>query len=192
MSPTDSRGESSGIPADVSGLLDDVLAKALAEVDSAESILGGGTPSHGDLTAQTMLVKGAAGPAEEAGGPALSGEDGVAVRKAIAALGLQDDRLYSTMSRPVVDCTPDAVVARLRALVVAVDPEIIIALDETASSDLKIALELPDLKSGDLQMWHGVVVLSVEGFERSLGDAGLKRRVWSQMQALQGALKVRI
>jgi len=163
-------------------------AKVLAELTAAtaaEPVEPRGDRSwSGDPLARTMLVKGEPGPAERAGGEVLSGEDGDAARKALAALGLLEHGLFATLSRPAAS-DPQARVSRLLRQVEAVDPRVLVALDATAAEDVAAALGIR-LEVGRPQHHRGRVVLAVDDFAASLADEDRKRRVWLQLRTLGG------
>jgi len=159
-------------------------AKVLAELAVAEEAF---VPSvdrswSGDPLARVMLVKGVPGPAERAGGEVLSGEDGEAARKALAALGLLEHGLFATLSRPAAS-DPRARVSRLLRQIEAVDPRVLVALDPVAAEDLGAALGI-QLEVGRPQQHRGRVVLAVDDFAASLADEDRKRRVWLQLRTL--------
>ncbi|HSV94150.1 MAG TPA: hypothetical protein VLH81_13795, partial [Desulfobacterales bacterium] len=76
--------------------------KALAELAAADRLAPGSdiVASAGDPFAEVFLVKGEPGPAEDSGGEALSGPDGTAARKALAALGFDPASVFASVSRP--------------------------------------------------------------------------------------------
>ena len=161
-------------------------AKAAAEIDWAEHLLPDAdiVASSGSRFAHTMLVKGRKGPAEEGGGAALSGEDGMAARKALQALDMDPEDVFAVISRPTVDADPDLVAQRLRGLVEAVDPMTVIALDGQAAADCAAAFASQDLDFGVPVTVSGRRLLAVDGLEASLGDQTRKRKVWKQFRSL--------
>ena len=161
-------------------------AKATAEIAQAERLLPGAdiVSSFGNPLARTMLVKGQKGPAEEGGGAALSGEDGAAARKALEALGLDPQDVFAVVSRPTTDPDPDSVAQRVRGLIEAVDPVIVIALDDQAAADLAAAFALDSLAFGTPVTVFGRTLLAVDGLEASLGDESRKRKVWKQFRTI--------
>ena len=169
-----------------SSLRDLYDAKATAEISRAERLVEGSdiVPSTGNPLARTMLIKGRIGPAEENGGAALSGEDGVAARKALEALDIDPRDVFAIVSRPIPDPDPDSVARRLRRLVEAVDPTIVIALDAQAAADLAAAFALGNLSFGKPVTVSGRRLLAVDGLEGSLGDESRKRKIWKQFRTL--------
>jgi len=141
--------------------------------------------SEGNPLATVLLVKGQAGPAEQCGGPALSGPDGAAAAKALKALGFAADSDYRVMSRPLGDASPaDAIHSRLLLLIQVIDPLVIIALDSCAAADLAGALEAALPPTGTPVQIHGRTILALQGLEDSLGDERSKRVVWEQLKQL--------
>lgn len=159
-------------------------AKARAEIDAAERTGAGGTsvrPS-GDELAEIVLVKGEPGPGDLEGGYALAGADGEAADKALDALGAPAGR-FAFCTR-VAGVDGEARSHRIRMLLEAVDPSVVLALDMLAASDLEKALGIGPIVAGTPLGWRGRTVLAVEGLEASLSDEGLKRCVWRQLKAL--------
>jgi len=162
-------------------------AKAGAEIAAAEQ-LGGGPPAvcaHGDELAEVLLAKGEPGPRDIERGCALAGPDGDAADKALDALGLPAERFGFCTRIPGATDAERAL--RVRMLVEAVDPSVVVALDPYAASDLSEALGIDPLEAGVTRMWRGRTLLAVEGLEASLTDEDLKRRVWRQFKALAAA-----
>ena len=161
-------------------------AKAAAEIGVAERIVADAdiVASSGNPLARTMLVKGQNGPAEESGGAALSGEDGVAAGKALEALGMDSQDVFAVVVRPTSKSDPDLVTRRLRGLIEAVDPVIVIALDSQAATDCAAAFGLEGLAFGKPTTVLGRRLLAVDGLEASLGDESHKRKVWKQLCSL--------
>ncbi len=177
--------EASGRPSRTArGIVD---AKTAAEIAAADAMVSGVgfIASSGTPFAGTMLVKGERGPAEEDGRPVLSGPDGDAVRKALAALGEDPDDIYAIASRPVVDVDAAVASQRTRLLVEAVDPDVVIALDGVAAEDCIEAFGLPGVEFGKPVRVMGRRMLAVDGLEASLTDSTRKRRVWAQLRALE-------
>lgn len=149
------------------------------------------TPDRGPADARVVLVKGQPGPAEASGLAALAGPDGQAAAAALQALGFDPDSLYAVVSRvgagPIDDAASAASVARLRATIEAVDPYAVLALDESAASDVAAALGSSGIEFGVTRRICGRSVLAVDGLEASLSDEGRKRIVWRQLQGLRPA-----
>lgn len=160
-------------------------ARARAELAHASSLAPGSDAgaSSGALIAEVALVKGLAGPAEASGGAALSGPDGEAAEKALAALGWPTDAVFRMLSRPEPDTPVDTRVARLRAQLEAVDPLVVVALDAAAAEDLALAFGTSVVSPGKAVIAAGRRLVAVDDFEASLGDERRKRRAWEQLQA---------
>ncbi|HSQ21367.1 MAG TPA: hypothetical protein VLQ52_01015 [Coriobacteriia bacterium] len=162
-------------------------AKAIAEIAEADALVKGATEaaSSGDEMADVLLVKGEPGPTDREARRVLAGPDGEAAEKALDALGLSRAR-YAMCSR--VGGADEATRARrLRLIVEAVDPRVIVALDARASADLAAAFEIDVPRPGVPVRVLGRDVVAIDGLEASLADERLKRRVWGQLQALRPA-----
>jgi hypothetical protein len=75
---------------------------------------------------------------------------------------------------------------RLRLIVEAVDPAIVVLLDERAAADFSRAFDVEAPRVGVVEVVGGRRVLAVEDFAASLADEALKRRAWAQLKALAG------
>lgn len=160
-------------------------AKARAELAAADALAPGSdvVAWSGTLLPHVALVKGAPGPAEASGGAALSGPDGEAAAKALVALGWPEDSWFATLSRPDLDLEPERLVARLKLVLEAVDPIVIVALDPVAAGDVASALGCDGLApAGAPVIVAGRRVIAVEGFEASLADESRKRVIWAQLK----------
>ncbi len=162
-------------------------AKASAELDLANARAPGAdvVPASGDLLAQVALVKGLPGPAEAAGGPALSGPDGAAADSALAELGYDPSAAFRILSRPEPGLGSAERVARLRYAVEAVDPSVVIALDAQAAEDVWAAFGMGRVAFGRSVRAKGRTLVALDGLEASLGDQVRKKRIWKQMQAIR-------
>lgn len=161
-------------------------AKVRAELGVADRIAPGSDtiPWSGDPFAVVALVKGDPGPAEVAGGDALSGPDGEAARKALAALGFDALAVFATIARPETGIDPALLAERLRRQIEAVDPQWVIALDGVAAEFLADAHGLEALPFGRLVEAGGRALLALDGLETSLADDRAKERVWRQFRVL--------
>jgi len=161
-------------------------ARVRAELALAEALFPGAdaVPCAGDPFARVMLVKGHRGPAEDAGGEALSGLDGTAAAKALGALGFDPESVFRALSRPVGEADETALAGRLRWLVEAVDPEVVVAVDSVGAQDCSLALGIRCPAPGRPVDVRGRRLLFVDGLEASLADPERKRRVWSQLKSL--------
>lgn len=158
-------------------------AKARAEVDAAEALVPGATVvrGQGHLLADVLLVKGEPGPGDTGKRRALAGDDGVAIGRALDALGVSSARfaLCTRVGRPSV-----ARIERLRLMTEATDPRIVVLLDDTAAEDFSKAYGCVRPVPGEVVRVLGRDVVALDGFEASLADEGRKRRVWRQLKAL--------
>ena len=172
---------------EASGLERTYAEKAHAELAAADRVAPGSdsVPWSGDVFAEIVLVKGEPGPAEVSGGPALSGPDGVAVRKALEALGFDPDSVLATVARPEAGIDASLLRERLRMQIEAVDPTVVVALDATATAEIAAAFNLGTVPFGTKVYSGGRLIVAVDGFEASLADERAKRRVWKQMQAIE-------
>lgn len=160
------------------------VARVDAELAAADALCPGSDVSghSGEVAARVMVVKGLPGPAEAAGGEALSGPDGDAIRKALSTLGWAADDVFCALSGPVPQCSDDKRARRLRAIVEAVDPELVVLLDAEAAADFSAGYGVEPLGFGVETRVAGRRVVAVDGMERSLGDDRAKRRVWNQLR----------
>lgn len=158
-------------------------SKARAELADADALVPEPIRWSGSLAPEVMLVKGLPGPAEDSGGEAMSGPDGVAADAALTRLGWDTSSVFRTVSRPLAAAPDDSVAARLRLQVEAVDPRLVIALDREAASDLERAFGARRLRFGAEQRVLGRRFLAVDGLEASLTDDARKRMVWNQMRS---------
>lgn len=165
------------------------VAKVRAELAHADDGLPEAATGMwaGDLFPAVALVKGEPGPAEHAGDAVLSGEDGAAVVKALAALGMEGAAIWRTLSRPAPGVASEAAAARLSLQLAAIDPAIVIALDATAALDAATALAVAVPPFGVPVAARGMILLAVDGLEASLGDEGRKREIWRQLRGLDQA-----
>jgi hypothetical protein len=160
-------------------------ARARAELAAADALAPGsdGVPWRGALIAQVVVVKGLPGPAEASGGAALSGADGDAAVKALTALGYAEEDLFFTLARPGGGGDEQRRGARLRAQIEAVDPVLILAVDDAAAADTAGAFGIePPVFGRDVRVL-GRRLVAVDGLEASLTEPGRKRRVWDQLKA---------
>lgn len=159
-------------------------AKAAAELKDADRLVPGADliAWSGALFAEVVCVKGEPGPAEAAGGAALSGPDGEAAAKALSALGFAPAQVFATVARPETTSDPAAVASRLRAQIEAVDPYVVVALDPVAAQAVSDACALGTLRPGRARRSLGRVFVALGGLEASLADGDLKKRVWRQFK----------
>jgi hypothetical protein len=138
---------------------------------------------RGCLVPDVAVVKGLPGPAEAAGGAAVSGADGEAVARALERLGHDPALVFYTLARPEPGIEPAARADRLRLQIEAVDAALVIALDADAAADLARAFELRALPAGRVVIGCGRRFVAADGLEASLSDPVRKRRVWRQLSA---------
>jgi uracil-DNA glycosylase len=164
-------------------------ARAKAELTQADGLCPGADaiPWRGDLLAQVMVVKGLPGPAEAAGGAAVSGADGEALLKAITTLGWPAEQTFYTLSRPEPGLDSPACADRIRAQIEAIDPVVVIALDDVAASDIATGYGIAPLVTGEQVRAAGRRLVAIGGMEASLADDRLKRAVWTQLQVAKPA-----
>ena len=180
--PDATRGsQPQGTPEDVRRVYS---AKVMAEVAAANGMAPGSdaVAVRGNPLARVLVLKGLPGPAEVSGGPAVSGADGEAVVKALVALGYRDDDAFFALTRPESAASLERRVARVKALVEAVDPLVVIALDEQAAQDLSAAVGAAITSSTPVDVM-GRRCVAVDGLEASLGDQRRKAAVWRQLKA---------
>lgn len=179
-----------GDPRSPGGLRDELQAlyesKVRSELDTANELAPGTDiiAYSGELLAQVALVKGLPGPAEAAGGSALSGPDGVAADNALTALGYEPSAAFKMLSRPEPDLDAAKRVARVRQALEAVDAAVVVALDAEAAEDVRQALGLERLTFGRPVRVSGRTIVAVDGLEASLGDTDRKKRVWRQLRSI--------
>lgn len=160
-------------------------AKAEAELSAADAEAPGSDSVRwrGEPLADVVVVKGLPGPAEAAGGDAMSGADGEAAVAALEALGHDPAQTLFTLSRPEPGIDEAARVRRLRLQVEAADPAVVIAVDPEAAEDLACAFEVARLKFGTPVRVAGRTLVAADGLEASLGDQRKKAAVWHQLKA---------
>jgi len=161
--------------------------RAAAELAAADRFVKGADAvlRSGDAPADVLLIKGMSGPEDVSAKRALAGPDGDAIGKALDALELPPSRC-AVCSR-VGRAQAAACVRRLRLIVEAVDPRVVIALDPQAAADLAAAFGIEPLEPGCVTRVLGRDVLATDDFAGSLGDDSAKRRVWDQLRALRTA-----
>lgn len=161
-------------------------AKARAEVDPAEALAPGATVvrGQGDLLADVLLVKGEPGPGDTAKKRALAGDDGVAIGRALDALGVSSARfaLCTRVGRKGAER-----IERVRLMTEAIDPRTVVLLDDGAAEDFALAFGCARSAPGEIVRVLGREVVAVDGFEAALADEDRKRLVWRQLKALERA-----
>ena len=162
-------------------------ARARAELGAADAKCpGADTVSwRGALLAEIAVVKGMPGPAEAAGGAALTGADGEAIEKALETLGWNSETAFFTLSRPLADADPSRRAARLRLQIEAVDPVVVVALDACAAEDLAAAFSSEAIVPGAPRDVLGRRFVALTAFEESLSDQKRKQQSWRELQAVK-------
>ena len=160
-------------------------ARARAELAAADALCPGSDAVawRGALLAEVAVIKGLPGPAEAAGGPAVSGADGQAAESSLAKLGYEPDTAFFTLSRPIPGASAEKRVARLRAQIEAVDPVTVLALDGEAAADVARAFAIEAPAFGAVVRVLGRRFVACDGLEASLGQSDRKPVVWSQIKA---------
>lgn len=162
-----------------------VESKVRAELSAADALCPGSAVivGAGSLTPAVLLVKGNPGEADVSAGVALAGADGEAARKALDALDVTGAH-YAVCSRTTPACAPGETGARLRLIIEALDPSLVVALDREAAEDISSALGIPALMFGEPVSLPGRTLLAVDGLEASLAD-DRKAVVWQQFRGLR-------
>lgn len=145
----------------------------------------------GNAFSSVLLVKGDLSESERSGASLLSGEDGVALRKALCALGYAPEdwaAVSSQGSAGAGSLAPEL----MRQTVAVLDPATVIACDETAANALREAYanELASvddfdqaiLAPGKVARVLGMRVLNLGGFAASLDDQGDKQLMWARLK----------
>jgi uracil-DNA glycosylase len=162
-------------------------AKLAAEVKRAESLVPGRRRAVSSAPAYSavLAVKGRPTETDAVAGRVFGGEDGEALRKALAALGVEGDP-FCIASRPSAEADEhlDAVARRIRELAEAVEAELVLALDAVAAGDVAAAFGTEALKPGMPVHLPGHILLATDDFSAALADEAAKRVVWRQMKAL--------
>jgi hypothetical protein len=160
-------------------------ARARAELAEADRACPGcdAVPGAGDVLAEVLLLKGLPGPAEAAGGDALSGVDGEAASKALEALGWDASQAFRALTCPQPGLDRTRCARRVRIMVEAVDPRVVVALDGQAAEDLARAFEVAPLRPGAEVVAAGRRLVAVSGLEESLDDPARKKVVWREFKA---------
>jgi len=160
-------------------------AKAAAELSDADATTNAPSGSWDGpvLGARIAFLVGRASCVSPAASDLLDERTLDAVMKAAEALGAGQD-VFLAATRPIE--TPDgaAVVRRLRLLVEAADPPVVVALDPDAAYDLAAAFEVGELRPASPVYVFGRAIGAVGDFTASLDDPGAKTRAWSAMKAV--------
>lgn len=168
------------------GTKEDFLEKAKAEL---KDLVDAGVVMCGNAFSQVLLFK---GESEHENAELLSGQDGVALRSALSALGYAPE---DWMGLSAFDVQGDALpVDVLRLALTTIDPATIVALDEPAAAALREVyaqelVELEDLSCATLQPGYVVTILGIRilplgGFEASLSDQRAKQQMWAYLKQI--------
>ena len=161
------------------GVADLYLRRTRSEM---ELLAGAGISMAGSAFGTVLLVKGEPGEAERSGARLLSGADGAALRAALSRLGYADDDWGAVSTYRVPDFSA-ADALDVATAVEAFDPELVIALDPTAASQLAAAWSLArGLYEGAVERVMGRRVLALGGFEAALADPAAKQLMWSRLK----------
>lgn len=163
-------------------------AKARAELRSADAALGVAVTiaSAGDPLGAVVLAKGLPEAADRKARRVLAGPDGEAAGKALEALGLDPHAVWAVCTRPA-QADRSAYARRLELVVEAVDPRLVVALDDEAAEDLASAFGLKALAPGRPVSVRGRTLGAVGGLSASLADGKAKAKVWERLKALAKA-----
>ena len=177
-----------------------------ALVDALKQELDGlvqrGVRMTGNATSSIVLVKGELNQEELAGGDLLAGDDGAALRAALARLGWPPEDVCCLAAvagkgetghtaADAGELLPSEV---FREALEALDPEAVVLLDNTAAHAMREAygdalaqIEQFDeamLKPGLVAHVLGRRVLALDGFEASLASPREKQRMWAYLKQL--------
>lgn len=177
-----------------------LLAAAQQELDA---LAARGVRMRGNAFSAIVLVKGELNANELAGGELLAGADGAALAAALERLGYAPEEFcaLSAIAGPEGEgAEPEAASGRplppalFREALEALDPEVVVLLDDTAASLMREAYaeELARIEQFDMAMLApGLVahvlgrrVLALDGFEAALADERAKQRMWAYLKQL--------
>ena len=175
---------------------------AMAEQE-IEALVARGVRVAGNIFSPVVLLKGELNAEEQAGGVLLAGDDGVALRSALSAIGWAPEDFCALASvagegeagvATTLEPGSSLPVALFREALEVLDPEAMIALDETAADAVRNAYadalaEIEDfnaamLKPGLVVQVLGRRVLVLDGFEKALADKHEKQRMWAYLKQL--------
>ena len=152
-----------------------------------------GVVMGGDAFSPVLLAKGQLTVEEAAGAAPFSGEDGMALRASLSALGYQPQDWETVLT---CDATGEKALeaSLLRETFCALDPATLICCDEASADavretyaddlaaldDFEQALLVP----GKVAHVCGMRVLNLGGFAAALGDARQKQVMWARLKQL--------
>ncbi len=177
-----------------------LLAAAQQELDA---LAARGVRMRGNAFSAIVLVKGELNANELAGGELLAGADGTALAAAFERLGYAPEEFcaLSAIAGPEGEgVSPEVASGRplppalFREALEALDPEVVVLLDDAAASIMREAYaeELARIEQFDMAMLApGLVahvlgrrVLALDGFEAALADGRAKQRMWAYLKQL--------
>ena len=168
------------------------LAKARAELDE---LAGQGVSMAGNAFSSVLLVK-AEWPLDAEGQPRspLAGEDGCALRAALAALGYapEDWVALTTIGTDGLHLAPELI----RRAILALDPSTVVICDGLAAAEVAQAFadelgtgdgsEAPEpLAPGELGYALGMRMLNLDGFEEALANPRDKQLRWHWLKQVR-------
>ena len=166
-----------------------VVAKARTE-------LGGlaerGVVMTGNAFSQVLLVKGEPGEEEHGDMGLFTGPDGVALRKALQALGYEPQdwaglAVWDDAGRPLSpELLREAICALDPATLIVCDPAATNAIRESYAEDLALLERFDEamLADGVVATVAGMRVMSLGGFAAALSDAREKQVMWARLKQL--------
>lgn len=166
------------------------LDKARAEIGSLEQA---GVVLAGNAFSAVLFAKGEPNDAEQADPELLlSGTDGKALRASLSALGYPPEAWAALLTRGRSGEPLKADLVRLA--VATLDPDTLVACDETAADALREAyaddlchLDAFDeavLAPGVVARVRGMRVMNLGGFEAALADDHAKQVMWARLKRL--------
>jgi hypothetical protein len=166
-----------------------VIGKARAELASLEAR---GVRLAGNAFSSVLLLKDDLSTDEQAGATPLSGQDGNALRAALAALGYAPEDWCAILTVGADGQTLDCEL--LREAICTLDPATVVVCDEGAAQALRetYADELASLDDFDAAMLVpgkvvrilGMRVLALGGFAAALADSHQKQVMWARLKQL--------
>lgn len=166
------------------------VAKARAELGALDEE---GVLMSGNAFSQVMLLKGSLSSDEATGAALLSGPDGVALRKALCALGYgpEDWVALATCGKGgSAALAPET----LRRAIVTADPATVVACDDAAAAALREAyaddlvvlddFEEAMLAPGRVVHIRGMRVINLGDFAASLSDDHEKQVMWARLKRI--------
>jgi uracil-DNA glycosylase len=198
--PTSARSET-GEAACIAGADRETLAEIRAELgDCCRCELGGSRKNLvfgvGNPHARIVFVGEAPGRDEDLQGEPFVGEAGQLLTKIIQAMGFERSEVYICN---VLKCRPpgnrDPLPSEVEACgsfmlrqVMAINPEVIVALGKFASQTLLQSKEIISRLRGKFHDYHGIPLMPTFHTSALLRDPAKKREVWEDMQQVMKLL----